>query len=53
MNKKYIAPSLEITELDAVNIIATSDIKKGVGDGSHFADSKSFDFEDDAEEEEF
>lgn len=52
MNKKYIAPSLEITVLDAANIIATS-ISAGEGEGSHSANSKSFDFEDDAEDEEF
>lgn len=52
MNKKYIAPSLEITVLDAANIIATS-IQAGTGFGDNDANSKSFDFEDDAEEEEF
>lgn len=51
MNKKYIAPSLEITVLEAANIIATSTIQKGDGTGSHIANSKSFDFEDDDEEE--
>lgn len=50
MNKKYIAPSLEITVLDAANIIATS-IQLGDGEGSHSANSKSFDFDDDEEEE--
>ena len=50
MNKKYIAPSLEITELDVANIIATS-IQAGEGEGTHSANSKSFDFDDDEEEE--
>lgn len=41
MNKKYIAPSLDIAELDAANIIATSPtIENGDGEGSHSANSK-------------
>lgn len=48
MNKKYIAPSVEIIDIPEEDIIATSpEIKAGVGEGSHVADSKHIDFSDD------
>lgn len=55
MNKKYIAPTVEITEIPEEVIIATSDgeIKAGVGEGSHVADTKMFDFSSEDEDFDF
>lgn len=50
MNKKYIAPSLEIEEIKLQQMIAAS-IQKGEGEGSHDSNSKSFGFDEDDEEE--
>lgn len=52
MNKKYIAPALEIEEIKLQKMIATS-IGAGEGEGDHDSNSKAFnfDFEDDVEEE--
>ena len=48
MNKKYIAPSVEIIEIPEEDIIATSDnIEKGTGPGDNEANSKRIDFSDD------
>lgn len=52
MNKKYIAPSLEIEEINLQQMIAAS-IKPGEGEGSHDSNSKLFGFDEDDEEEEY
>lgn len=52
MNKKYIAPSLEIEEINLQQMIAAS-IKPGEGEGNHDSNSKSFGFDEDDEEEEY
>lgn len=57
MNKKYIAPTVEITEIPEEVIIATSDeqptLTKGVGEGSHVAETKMFDFSSEDEDFDF
>ena len=46
MKKIYIAPSLEITDIQTVQMIATS-ITEGTGEGPHVADSKTVNFAED------
>lgn len=52
MNKNYIKPAVEVTEIDAVNIVATS-LTTSTNKAKSDLDvlSKEFDFEDDNEEE--
>lgn len=46
MNKKYIAPSVEIVNVNTMAMIALS-IQKGEGEGTHVADSKTINFSED------
>ena len=54
MNKNYIKPELEVTEIDAANIVATSiQMSSKAADKDYVGggDAKAFDF--DGEEEEW
>lgn len=52
MNKNYIKPAVEVTEIDAVNIVATSlTTSADAANSGYSVLSKELDFEDDEEEE--
>lgn len=48
MNKKYIAPSVEIVNVNTMAMIALS-IQQGEGEGNHDAGSKAINFADDSD----
>ena len=54
MNKNYIKPELEVTEIDAANIVATSiginSTKAADKDYDGGGDAKVFDFDNEEEE---